>query len=190
MTITLDVRRLALEGLLLVTPKRFDDTRGFLSETYNARAFAQAGIAHNFVQDNHSRSAEAGTIRGLHFQVSPHAQTKLVRVARGRILDVTVDLRRGSPSFGQHLTVELSAENWSQILIPEGFAHGFCTLEPDTDVIYKATDFYAPECDGGILWNDPALAIKWPDCAGARISTKDTILPRLSEFESPFIFPS
>lgn len=167
-------------------PKRFDDARGFVSETYNARTFAQFGIELEFVQDTHSFSAEMGTIRGLHFQVPPHPQAKLVRVARGRILDVAVDLRKGSASFGRYVAVELSAENWNQLFIPEGFAHGFCTLEPNTDVVYKVSDFYSPECERGIRWNDPVLAIEWPGVAGAQISAKDLALPFLLEFDSPF----
>src|ERR1700710_2567897 len=134
---TIDVRPFAIPGPLLIAPKKFGDARGFFSETYNAQALAQAGIDLTFVQDNHSLSAERGTVRGLHFQAPPRAQAKLVRVPRGRILDVFVDIRRGSPTYGRHGSVELSAENWHQVLVPEGFAHGFCTLEPATEVIYK-----------------------------------------------------
>ena len=130
---------LAIPEVKLITPRRFGDARGFFSETYNAKAFAEAGITLTFVQDNHSLSAPAGTVRGLHFQSPPFAQDKLVRVTRGRILDVAVDIRRSSPTFGQHVTAEISAEAWNQILVPAGFAHGFVTLEPDTEVVYKVT---------------------------------------------------
>lgn len=175
-----------LAGLKLITPKKFGDNRGFFSETYNAEMLAELGIRERFVQDNHSLSVEKGTVRGLHFQSPPHAQAKLVRVSRGSILDVAVDLRRGSQTYGQHVAVELSAENWHQLFIPVGFAHGFCTLAPNTELQYKVSDYYAPECDGGILWNDPALAIAWPDFAGAQLSAKDLTLPRFEEFDTPF----
>ncbi|MEI9995384.1 MAG: dTDP-4-dehydrorhamnose 3,5-epimerase [Rhizomicrobium sp.] len=183
---TLDIRSFAIDGPLVVAPKRFGDARGFFSETYNARALAEAGIDLAFVQDNHSSSAERGTVRGLHFQAPPQAQAKLVRVPRGRILDVFVDIRRGSPTYGRHGSVELSAENWLQILIPIGFAHGFCTLEPGTEVIYKTTDYWAPEAEGGIRWNDPALKIAWPDFAGGTLSDRDRMLPLFADLASPF----
>ncbi len=185
---TLEVRNLAIAGVILATPKRFEDERGFLSEVYNAAIFEQSGIKCAFVQDVHSFSREAGTVRGLHFQAPPHAQAKLVRVARGRILDVAVDLRNKSESFGRYVAVELSAENWRQVFIPEGFAHGYCTLEPDTDVVYKVSAYYAPEAEGGIRWNDPRLGIDWPSEAGACVSTKDSSLPCLAELDSPFLF--
>ena len=183
---TLDIQKTAIDGPLLITPKKFGDARGFFSETYNAKEFASCGLNLTFVQDNHSLSAERGTVRGLHFQAPPKAQTKLVRVSKGRVLDVFVDVRRGSPTYGQHGAVELSAENWRQILIPIGFAHGFCTLEPDTEVIYKTTDYYAPESEGGFRWNDPALGISWPNFAGANLSAKDRELPLFAKFVSPF----
>jgi dTDP-4-dehydrorhamnose 3,5-epimerase len=182
----LDIRRFDIDGPLLIAPRRIDDPRGFFSETYNARAMADAGIDLPFVQDNHSGSALRGTVRGLHYQALPHAQAKLVRVPKGRILDVFVDIRRDSPTYRQHATVELSAENWLQVLVPVGFAHGFCTLEPHTEVIYKTTDYYAPEAEGGIRWNDPALGIAWPDFAGAAVSARDSELPLLAAFETPF----
>jgi dTDP-4-dehydrorhamnose 3,5-epimerase len=147
---------------------------------------AEAGISLTFVQDNHSMSAEPGIVRGLHFQVPPHAQDKLVRVVRGKILDVAVDIRKGSPTFGRHLAVELSSENWKQLLVPVGFAHGFCTLEPNTEIIYKVTSPYAPQSDMGIRWNDPALEVAWPAFAGAQLSGKDRALPFLAEVDSPF----
>ena len=183
-----DAKTLRIAGLLLLSPKRFGDARGFFSETYNFKALSGIGITANFVQDNHSRSAEQGTVRGLHFQRPPRAQAKLIRVVRGAIFDVVVDLRRGSPTWGQHLTAELSAENWQQLFVPEGFAHGFCTIRPNTEVLYKTSDYYAPETEGGILWNDPALAIPWPEFAGANLSTKDKTMPPFCSLETPFVF--
>lgn len=151
-------------------------------ETYNRKAFVVAGIADEFVQDNLSLSTEAGTIRGLHFQSAPFAQAKLVRVARGRILDVAVDLRRSSPTFGHHVAAELSGENRLQLLVPVGFAHGFCTLEPNTEVAYKVTAHYSAAHDHGLAWDDPALGIDWPvEAARAILSDKDTRHPRLPE---------
>ena len=171
----------------LITPKKFGDHRGFFSETYNRKALAEAGVELEFVQDNHSLSSEKGVVRGLHFQIPPYAQDKLLRVVRGRILDVAVDIRRSSPTFGQHVTAELSAENWQQILVPKGFAHGFITLEPDTEVIYKVTNYYAPDHDRGLLWNDPALGIDWPLNGDAAIlSDKDQRHPRLAELTELF----
>jgi dTDP-4-dehydrorhamnose 3,5-epimerase len=178
---------LHIPGLVLVRPAKFGDARGFLSETYNARAFAEAGLTPNFVQDNHSLSVPAGVVRGLHFQVAPRAQGKLVRVVRGAVLDVAVDLRRGSPSFGQHVAVELSAANWQQLWIPVGFAHGFCTLEPNTEVIYKMTDFYDPTAERGLAWDDPDLGIAWP-VSDAILSDKDRRQPRLAELPDCFEF--
>src|SRR5690606_30987226 len=144
-------------------PKRFADERGFFSETYSAKEFAEAGLSYNFVQDNHSLSRKPGTVRGLHFQAPPHAQAKLVRCIRGRVLDVAVDVRKGSPTFAKWVGVELSAENGRQLLIGTGFLHGFVTLEPDTEIVYKCDDYYAPESDGAVLFSDPQLAINWGD---------------------------
>jgi len=186
--VTLAVQRFDIDGPLLVTTRRFADSRGFFSETYNARAFAEAGIRSAFVQDNHSLSRERGTVRGLHFQAPPRAQEKLVRVVRGRILDVVVDLRKGSPTYGKHARAEIGAQDGGQFYVPAGFAHGFCTLEPDTEVLYKVTDFWAPECEGGVLWNDPALGISWPAFAGTQIVAKDTALPRLGDLMTPFAY--
>jgi dTDP-4-dehydrorhamnose 3,5-epimerase len=172
----------AIPDVKIITPKKFGDRRGFFSETYNRRAAAEAGIRLEFVQDNHSLSADVGTIRGLHFQSAPFAQDKLVRAPRGRILDVAVDLRRSSPTFGRHVAVELSAENWRQLLVPIGFAHGFCTLEPDTEVFYKVTNYYSPAHDHGLAFDDPALGIAWPvDATKAILSDKDRRLPRLAD---------
>lgn len=178
-----------MAGLLLLEPRKIGDTRGFFSETYSRRRLAEAGFDLEFVQDNQSLSVEVGVVRGLHYQSPPFAQDKLVRVTRGAILDVVVDLRRGSPSFGDHACVELSAANWRQILIPKGFAHGFATLEPESELLYKVTDYYAPEHDHGLLWSDPALGIDWPVAPGAALlSEKDRAQPKLAEIESPFVF--
>ena len=178
---------LSISDVLLVKPPIHRDHRGFFSETFSARRLAEAGITADFVQDNHSLSAEQGTVRGLHFQTPPHAQGKLIRVVRGAILDVAVDIRHGSPTFGQHVARILSAENWEQLWIPEGFAHGFCTLEPMTEIAYKVTEYYAPECDKGLAWNDPALAIDWPvTAAGAILSDKDKLHPALSDLPAWF----
>ncbi|MBV8978157.1 MAG: dTDP-4-dehydrorhamnose 3,5-epimerase [Alphaproteobacteria bacterium] len=180
------VQRFSVVGPVLITPKRLSDARGFFSETYSKRSFAEAGIDLDFVQDNHSLSADAGTVRGLHFQEPPFAQDKLVRVTRGRVLDVAVDIRRSSPTYGRHVAVELSAENWHQFLIPKGFAHGFCTLEPDTEVLYKVSAFYSAEHERGIRWHDPAIGIAWPSGAGAVLSARDASLPVFADLVSPF----
>jgi dTDP-4-dehydrorhamnose 3,5-epimerase len=176
-------------AVILVSTKRFSDDRGWFSETYNASAFARRGVDVTFVQDNQSLSRPAGTIRGLHFQTPPHGQGKLVRCVRGAILDVAVDVRQGSPTFGHAVEAELSADNGKQLYIPIGFAHGFVTLEPDTEVIYKVTDYYAPDCDGGIRWNDPDIGLAWPlPTTGPVLSPKDETLPFLAEFKSPFAY--
>ena len=173
---------LSIPDVRLLTPRRFGDHRGWFTETWSRRTLDIA-----FCQDNMSLSAEGGTIRGLHFQKPPHAQAKLVMVLQGAILDVAVDIRRASPTFGQHVAVELSAAAGNQLLIPRGFAHGFCTLEPGTQVMYKVDDFYAPESDAGIFWADPDLAINWPVRVDqAHLSPKDLGLPRLKDIESPF----
>ncbi|MFC0284443.1 dTDP-4-dehydrorhamnose 3,5-epimerase [Camelimonas abortus] len=171
----------------IITPRRFADERGFFSETWNSAALKEAGLDLTFVQDNHSLSRPAGTVRGLHFQSAPFAQGKLVRVPRGRILDVAVDLRRSSPTYGRHVAVELSAGNWRQLWIPVGFAHGFCTLEPDTEVIYKVTAPYSAAHDHGVLWNDPDLAIDWPVAPeNAVLSAKDRNQPRFRDLQPWF----
>ena len=172
---------------IVIIPRRIGDERGWFSETYNARRLAEHGITNNFCQDNQSLTRAPGTLRGLHFQRAPHAQAKLVRVLRGAILDVAVDIRRSSPSYGRHVAVELTAENALQLFIPAGFAHGFCTLTPDTEVAYKVTDLYAPDCDRGFAWNDPDLALPWPfDAAAVQLSDKDRRAPRLRDLPTAF----
>ena len=174
----LTVQALAIPDVLLITPPRFGDDRGFFSETYSAPKLAEAGIPQAFVQDNQSFSAAAGTIRGLHCQVAPRAQGKLVRVLRGAIWDVAVDARQGSPTFGRYAAAELTAENFSQLWVPPGFLHGFCTLRPDTEVFYKVTDLYDRSAERGVIWNDPALALPWPlPVHGPVLSAKDQALP-------------
>ena len=176
------VEALSIPDVKLIAPSIFKDERGFFSETFNVRTLASVGISEPFVQDNHSLSVPRGVVRGLHFQIPPHAQAKLVRVVRGAILDVAVDIRHGSPTFGKHVTCVLSASNWSQLWVPRGFAHGFCTLEPNTEVIYKVTDYYAPASDRGLRWDDPELAIAWPVASGdAILSPKDRTHPTLAE---------
>jgi dTDP-4-dehydrorhamnose 3,5-epimerase len=178
---------LEIPDVKILTPRKFGDHRGFFSETYNKKDLAAQGIELDFVQDNHSFSADRGTIRGLHFQAPPFAQDKLVRVAQGSMLDVAVDIRRGSPTYGKFVSAVISAEAWNQILVPVGFAHAFCTLEPDTVVIYKVSNFYAPDYDFGLLWNDPDIGIDWPVAeAEATLSDKDRKQPRLREIDSPF----
>jgi dTDP-4-dehydrorhamnose 3,5-epimerase len=149
---------------------------------------AEHGFEIDFVQDNHSLSAQAGTVRGLHYQAPPHAQDKLVRCGRGRLFDVAVDVRRGSPAYGRWWGTELSFENGRQLLVPKGFLHGFMTLEPDTEIVYKCSDYYAPECDGAVLWNDPDIGIDWPQVDAPILSDKDAAAPRLAKFDSPFIW--
>ena len=183
----MQIETLNIPAVKVLTPAKHGDRRGFFSETYNREALAEAGIDIEFAQDNHSLSAEKGTVRGLHFQAPPFAQDKLVRVVRGAVFDVAVDLRRGSPSYGRHVSAILSVEAWNQILAPVGFAHGFMTLEPDTEVVYKVSRRYAPDHDRGILWNDPALRIAWPlPEAEAVLSDKDRKQPLLADMETPF----
>jgi dTDP-4-dehydrorhamnose 3,5-epimerase len=182
------VERLAIPDVILVTPPRFGDARGFFSETFKLREFAQAGIDVPFVQDNQSLSAAPGTLRGLHCQIAPFVQGKLVRVVRGAIWDVAVDIRQGSPTYGRHVGATLSAENWSQLWVPGGFLHGFVTLEPDTEVIYKVTGAYDRASERGVIWSDPDLGIPWPVAPdGVTLSEKDTKLARLSECDPWFI---
>jgi dTDP-4-dehydrorhamnose 3,5-epimerase len=185
--VTVNVRPLAIPDVKLIEPGVFRDERGFFSETFSERNLRTAGLMLRFVQDNHSLSIDAGVVRGLHFQCPPHAQDKLVRVSRGSIFDVAVDLRVGSPTFGGHVSVKLSADNWLQVLVPKGFAHGFCTLEAHTEVLYKVTDYYAPESDRGIRWDDPMLGIQWPiEGTQAMLSSKDRLLPPFSGLPTYF----
>jgi dTDP-4-dehydrorhamnose 3,5-epimerase len=170
-----------LPEILIAVPERIGDQRGFFSEVWNARDFSAAGIDAVFVQDNHVLSPVKGTLRGLHYQIPPAAQGKLVRVSRGSIFDVVVDIRRGSPNFGRHVHAILTADNWRQVWVPPGFAHGYCTLEDDTEVLYKVTEYYSPEHDRGIRWNEPALMIEWPVPPEAVIvSERDRKLPPLA----------
>jgi dTDP-4-dehydrorhamnose 3,5-epimerase len=185
----MQIERLEIADVLLVTPMKHGDQRGFFSETYRADIFAASGLDASFVQDNHVHSMQKGVLRGLHFQTPPHAQGKLVRCTRGAILDVAVDIRVGSPSYGRHVAAELSATNWRQLWVPPGFAHGYVTLEVECEVIYKVTDYYAPECDRGIAWDDPALAIDWRLSASEVIlSDKDRRQPRLADAAPAFLF--
>jgi dTDP-4-dehydrorhamnose 3,5-epimerase len=175
--------------VIRIVPKRFEDARGWFSETYQRDRFRAAGVDADFVQDNQSFSAPARTLRGIHFQTLPHAQAKLVRCLRGRIWDVAVDLRAGSPTYGKSVAAELTAERGDQLYVPVGFGHAFLTLEADCEVAYKTSDFYAPECDGGIAWDDPDLAIAWPLDGGApELSDKDARLPAFKDFVSPFAY--
>ncbi len=181
------VERFAIPEVMLLTPPRFADSRGYFSEVFNAARFAAAGIEAAFMQDNQSRSASRGTVRGLHCQVAPNVQGKLVRVVRGAIWDVAVDFRRGSPSHGQHAAAVLSAENGAQLWVPGGFLHGFCTLEDDTEVLYKVTAPYDRAAERGVIWDDPDLALPWPVEPGAAIlSDKDALLPRARDCEAWF----
>jgi dTDP-4-dehydrorhamnose 3,5-epimerase len=183
----LDVRGLAIPDVKLIRTPRFSDARGYFCETFQRADFAAQGLVCDFIQDNQSSSSQPGTVRGLHFQRPPFAQAKLIRVLRGRILDVAVDLRRASPSFGRHIAVELSGEGNEQLLVPAGFAHGFCTLEPGTAVFYKVDQVYSATHDGGINWADPELGIRWPvTAADATLSDKDRELPMLADLS--FIF--
>lgn len=183
----LSVEPTIIPEVRIVTPRRFGDRRGFFSETYSRQHFFEAGIDTEFVQDNHSLSATVGTVRGLHFQSEPFAQAKLIRVVRGSILDVAVDIRRSSPTYGKHVAVELSAENGRQLFVPVGFAHGFCTLESDTEIEYKVSAYYSAANDHGLAWNDPDLKIAWPvDPARAVLSDKDCRQPTLAELPAYF----
>lgn len=177
----------ALPGVMVLTPARHEDVRGFFSECWNRQTLAEAGIDVDFVQDNQSLSARAGTVRGLHCQAPPRTQVKLVRCGRGALLDISVDIRRGSPTFGKWVSVELSAENGRQLLVPHGFLHGFVTLCDDTEIIYKCSDYYSPDCDRVVAWNDPDLGVDWGIGAEAVIlSAKDRAAPRLTQFDNPF----
>ena len=185
----MQVEKTALEGVVLLTPKRFGDARGFFSESWNKRTMADAKLDYAWVQDNHSLSMQAGTVRGLHFQAPPHAQDKLVRCGRGALFDVAVDVRRGSPTYGHWVGHELSFENGRQLLIPAGFLHGFATLQSDTEVIYKCSDYYDPDCDGAVRFDSPSLGIDW-NMRGLEpvLSDKDTAAQDFADFDSPFTY--
>jgi dTDP-4-dehydrorhamnose 3,5-epimerase len=183
----MDFSNLAIDGVRLIKPRRIPDSRGYFVETWNRRVFGEAGIDCDFGQDNASFSAKRGTVRGLHFQKPPMAQSKLVRVVRGSIFDVAVDIRRASPTFGRHVAATLTATGGEQLYVPVGFAHGFCTLEADTEVAYKISGFYSSKHDTGIAWNDPDLGIDWPlQGLEPTLSDRDRKLPRLAEAGSPF----
>jgi dTDP-4-dehydrorhamnose 3,5-epimerase len=172
----------------LLKHMRHVDHRGYFAETYSRRKYSELGIDVEFVQDNHSLSLYVGTLRGLHFQAPPHAQAKLVRCVRGAIYDVAVDIRRGSPTYGQWVGYELTAENGDELYVPVGFAHGFLTLEPDSEIVYKCSDYYAPETEGSVLWNDPDIIIDWPTVSDPILSDKDVAAPLLADLDSPFVF--
>jgi dTDP-4-dehydrorhamnose 3,5-epimerase len=181
----MDVQKTSLSGVLVLTPKRFGDARGFFSESWNRQTLEASGVhLPEFVQDNHSLSREAGTVRGLHFQSPPHAQGKLVRCGRGSLRDVAVDVRRGSPTYGQWVAEDLSFENGRQLWIPAGFLHGFLTLEPDTEIVYKCTDHYAPDCDGAVRWD--SVGIEWGFDGVPVLSAKDAAAQVFDDFKSPF----
>jgi dTDP-4-dehydrorhamnose 3,5-epimerase len=183
----MQVEQTPLDGVLILTPRVFGDTRGWFCETWNQTTLASLGITTVFVQDNHSFSATVGTLRGLHYQSPPRAQDKLVRCTRGAIWDVAVDFRTGSPTFGQYTAAELSAENHRQLLVPKGFLHGFLTLARDSEVQYKCSDTYAPDCDGAVRWDDPDLQIDWPlSGKPPTLSDKDATAPLLRDVTSPF----
>lgn len=183
----MDIIPTALDGVVRLQPRRFADERGFFCETWNARRMEEAGLGCDFVQDNHSHSAKAGTLRGLHYQAPPSAQTKLVRVARGAARDVAVDIRRGSPGFGRWTAQDLSAANGAQLLIPKGFLHGFLTLEPDTEVVYKVDAFHDADAEGAVRFDSPDLGIDWGWAGGSiTLSDKDAAAPAFADFTSPF----
>ncbi len=181
------ITSLNIPEVLVLEPQKFGDDRGYFSEVFNQKQLIQAGADLDWVQDNHAMSRDAGTLRGLHFQLPPHAQSKLVRVVRGSIFDVAVDIRKGSPTYGEWVSATISAKAWNQILIPAGFAHGYLTLEPATEVLYKVDNYYAPDADKGLLWSDPDIAIDWPLTPTSPVlSDKDRNLPRLTNIASPF----
>jgi len=184
----LQIEDTAIPGVKILTPPRFGDHRGFFSESYSRKVLAEAGIDEEFVQDNHSLSLTPGTVRGLHFQAPPHAQGKLVRCGRGALFDVAVDIRKGSPTYGEWVGVELSFENGRQLWLPAGMAHGFVTRAPETEIVYKCTDYYARETEGAVIWNDPDIGIAWdmPEGTEPVLSGKDAEAPRLADLDSPF----
>ena len=182
----MQIEQTPLPGVLILTPKRFGDARGFFSESWNRKLLAENGIDLDFVQDNHSVSETVGTVRGLHFQAPPDAQDKLVRCGQGALFDVAVDIRKGSPTYGQWFGIELTAENGRQLLVPAGFLHGFSTRAPHTEIIYKCTDYYAPQSDGAVRFDDPDIGIDWGLTGDAVLSDKDAAAPLLKDFDSPF----
>jgi len=185
----MQIEKTALDGVLILTPARHGDARGFFAESWNRSTLAQNGIDVDFVQDNHSISEVQGTVRGLHFQTPPHAQAKLVRCGRGAFFDVAVDIRRGSPTYGRWVGVDVSSDNGRQLLIPQGFAHGFVTREAGTEIVYKCSDYYAPNCDRALAFDDPDLAIDWGTArSDAHLSAKDAAAPGFAGFESPFVY--
>ncbi|MFY9239615.1 MAG: dTDP-4-dehydrorhamnose 3,5-epimerase [Roseovarius sp.] len=185
----MQIETTALEGVLILTPQRHGDARGFFSESWNRARMEAAGIDIDFVQDNHSVSEASGTVRGLHFQTPPHAQAKLVRCGRGALWDIAVDIRRGSPTYGQWIGCDLSFENGRQLLIPAGFAHGFVTRAPGTEIIYKCSDYYAPDCDRALAFDDPDIGIDWGvERDQAQLSAKDAAAPCFATLDSPFVY--
>lgn len=183
----IEATSLRIEGAKLIQPARHGDDRGFFSEVYNRRTFAEIGIEDTFVQDNHSLSEDKGVVRGLHFQTPPNAISKLIRVVRGAIWDVVVDLRTGSQTYGEHEAVVLSADEWNQLYVPVGLAHGFCTIEPHTEVAYKVTDYWSPDVDHGVAWDDPDLNVEWPvGGADAILSDKDRNQPAFGDLPRYF----
>jgi dTDP-4-dehydrorhamnose 3,5-epimerase len=183
------IEKTPLAGLVVLTPTRFGDNRGFFSESWSRKRMQEHGLDLDYVQDNHSVSSAVGTVRGLHFQSPPHAQAKLVRCGRGLLFDVAVDIRRGSPTYGQWFGTELSFENGKQMLIPTGFLHGFATRAPETEIIYKCTDYYAPDCDRSVRFDDPAIGVDWGvDAAAAILSEKDLKAPLLADIDNTFVF--
>lgn len=184
----MDVKDTKLSGVKIITPPRFGDDRGFFSETWNRERMAGAGLDYDFVQDNHSISSSVGTLRGLHMQTPPQAQAKLVRCGRGALLDVAVDIRKGSPTYGQWVAEELSFDNGKQLLIPAGFLHGFVTLQADTEIVYKCSAFYAPECDRAVRFDDPEIGIDWGLSGDPVLSGKDAQAPLLADLDNPFVY--
>ena len=172
--------------LILIKPTRYKDERGFFSETYSRRQYKEFGVDVDFLQDNHSVSWEPGTLRGLHFQAPPYAQGKLVRCGKGAVFDVAVDIRKGSPTFGHWDGYELTEENGHQLYVPAGFAHGFLTLKPESEIVYKCTDYYAPQAEGSIRWDDPSIDIEWPLSENIILNQRDAVAPLLKNFETPF----
>ena len=178
------VRETDIKDVVVLEPARFGDERGFFSESWNKKRMAEAGLDYDFVQDNHSLSTEVGTLRGLHYQAPPHGQAKLVRCGRGRLFDVVVDVRKGSPTYGRWFGIDLSFDNGLQLMVPVGCLHGFVTREPDTEVVYKVTDFYDADCDGAVLWD--SCGVDWGLTGDPVLSAKDMAAPALADFDSPF----